>query len=177
MRRRAGIWGVAVVMVAGCGSGSSEPVPTSAAEPYVCEGVPSVGLERMTGVDDLRAEDQHPWAGDVFTCEVLDERGSTVVFVYRDDRLVAGMGSPEDQLAAGLAGGGVEVVASAPGRGYVIADGEHSEARWACEDGVRTEILLQQPDRDRDLQEDLSRYLVSILPWACGDEDPPPATP
>jgi len=27
-----------------------------------------------------------------------------------------------------------------------------------------------------DMEEDLARYMVSILPWACGDEDAPVRT-
>lgn len=174
MRRRVLTGLLIVVALTGCGEGSTEPVPTSASEPFLCDGIPLTGLQRMTGLDELSAEEITEW-DDSYICRVQDEEGATAVFVDRDDQPVPGMGSPEDQLAAALGSGGVEVTAPAPGRGYVRSDGQ-IRARWACDDGVRTEIILQHPAKGREPTEDLSRYLVSILPWVCGDEEAPSAT-
>lgn len=169
---------LAVLSVGGCtASDLDKPVPTVAGPPFLCDGVPLTGLQRMTGIRDLVVDKstQSPW-GRGFLCEVDDADGF-VATISRRDTEGLGFGTPEEQVAELRANSrAVPIVADARGSGFVIADDSQPLARWICDDGVRTDVsLLKRPD-SKDLEEDLAHYMISILPWVCGDQSAPKRT-
>jgi len=180
MRRWTPVAVVAVVgTLAGCTSQSFDPttVPTEAAAPYLCDGVPTTGLEALTGDDHLEASDDPAgtWGKD-FLCEARDG-SSTKATVSSLDVTSRGGGSVDDRIAElKSAPGAVVVVGSASGAGYVLPSGDQPHATWVCADGRVTEVRLFSSSDDDRLVEGLSRYLISVLPWGCGDATPPAAT-
>lgn len=168
--------GVAVASLGGC-TGDAGPVPTTAAEPFVCAGVPARGLEIMAGVSSVVAA-SGPWEWDTyFHCALDDQGGRPVAIVSHEDATLGGSGPVEDQIAAIRAGElGTPIEADAAGAGYVRDEDGSGFARWVCPDGLRTDVRLWRVDGSRDVEEDLARYMTSMLPWACGDEDAPPRT-
>lgn len=166
-----------LLLLAGCTShGPSGPVATTAAAPFACDGVPLAGLQRMTRTVDLEVGEDSvkPWDDDVF-CEVYDGDRFVASVSYMS---MVGRGSDpvDEQIAeARTRSGALQIVADAPGAGYVVVRDEETSARWVCEDNTRTDVTVYV-DSDPDLEEDLARYVVSILPWACGDEEAPQRT-
>ena len=166
-----------VLLASGCtASDLAVPVPTAAAAPYLCDGVPLTGLERMTRTSDLAAEDiaANEWDS-AFLCQVShgDRLVASVLQVSLEGR---GSDPVDEQIAeARTRSGALQIVADAPGAGYVVERDDETFARWVCEDNTRTDVTVYV-DSDPDLEEDLARYMVSILPWACGDAEAPPRT-
>jgi len=174
---RAGGVAACLLVVAGCApSDLSDPVPTTAEAPFVCDGVPLTGLQRLTGIRDLTVEDDTsgPW-DEHFTCHVYDGDRLVVWVLYMSTEWL-GYGSLEDQITeARTRHGALQIVADAPGAGYVEVRDKEMMARWVCEDNTRTDVTVYATG-GADMEEDLARYMVSILPWACGDAEAPPRT-
>lgn len=172
----------------GCtNDGLGEPVATEASAPFLCDGVPLEGLERLANITGLTADDTDTGSWDSnFRCAAMDG-DDAVVQVSAHATGPLGEAPIEDQIAelASLAEAvPIDAQADGGGAGFVLPDRGVPLARWLCEDGTRTDVeLFRSPlgdspsDADRDaLTADLSRYLVSLLPWACGDTQPPSAT-
>ena len=173
---RAGGVAACLLVVAGCApSDLSDPVPTTAEAPFVCDGVPLTGLQRLTGIRDLTVEDDTagPWDED-FLCHVYD--GDHVVLWVSHELLIGQIPALEEQLArVRTRSGALQIVADAPGAGYVVSRRDETFARWLCPNWWRTDVTVYATGGP-DMEEDLARYMVSILPWACGDEDAPVRT-
>lgn len=179
MRAPGRVAGVALLaLVAGCvAEVPDDPVPTTAEVPVLCDGVPLRGLELMTGTEELAYDGDavHPWDDD-FLCSAAAPDGPSVS-VSHQNTAGLGVGSVDEQIDELRAHeGAVSIDSEAAGAGYVIADGSQPYARWICQDGTRTEVRLSATPAGRHVTEDLSRYLTSILPWACRDADVPTRT-
>lgn len=169
----------ALTVVAGCtAEAAQEPVPTTAESPFLCDGVPLLGHRLLTGAGNLSyaGDAFRPWDDDVLC--VAEGPGGESVAVSHQATEGLGLGSVKEQVEELRAHtSATRIDADAPGEGYVIPDGEQPYGRWVCDDGTRTEVrLASSPPSGRDVSEDLSRYLTSILPWACGDAEAPERT-
>ncbi|MGH8775797.1 MAG: hypothetical protein ACRDWI_11675 [Jiangellaceae bacterium] len=170
---------VVALGAAGCtGSDTDTPVPETAEAPFGCPGVPLRGAELMSGEESLEvAEESGDW-GDVpgeFFCFLQaadDDESETAVIVEEREVESAGFGGADEVLEMlRTTEGGHPIESRQPGEGYAFGFGS-VEAWWVCEDRL-VKTTLFTPVEGRDPHEDVSRYLGSMLPWACGSEDVP----
>ncbi|MGH8824313.1 MAG: hypothetical protein ACRDVN_07550 [Jiangellaceae bacterium] len=182
MRARSAAWAALVLLaVAGCtGADAETPVPETAEAPFGCPGVPLRGAELMSGEETLEvAEETGDW-GDVpgeFFCFLQaaeDDDAETAVIVEERDVESAGFGTADEVVEMLRTTDGAHPIESTqPGEGYVFGSGSDSvDAWWVCSDRLVKTTLLS-PVEGRDPHADVSRYLASMLPWACGGEQVP----
>ena len=167
-------------MLAACSSPDPSPVPAEATGPFACAGVPLHPVELMTGTDDLVVRDSGGgWRRTTgyVSCGFSPPDGGAVFSVRHVSVDVAGFASSADVLAY-LEDGGqrIPIEADAPGAGYISAPegSDDAHADWTCDDFV-LQVNLYRTVEGRDPVADLSAFVTSVLPWACGDEDAPPA--
>jgi len=184
MRLRGVAVGVsAVCLLAGCTSRDvSTPVPTEAAAPYLCDGVPARGVALLTGASAPKVEQTGGWGRKDrgFYCFVTVEqdaglfRGLTVI----DQRVGATIyGSAEAAQAELRATTGRLITASAPGVGAVYGSRKGDlTAAWSCGDRYLEVMAKGVFDDGRGAEQDLSNLVVSMLPWVCGGEKAPART-
>ena len=174
----AGTASVAALALVGCSSPDLSPVAAVAAGPFACDGVPLRGAELMSGRDDLEVTVSNGgWQRptDNLDCELSTSDGEVVVHVSHRQVSTSGFRTTADFLAYLGEGDRHPIDADASGGGFVDPATENSAGGvWTCDDVVLQVIMLGRP-RDRDPVADVSAFITSMLPWACGDEDAPPA--
>jgi hypothetical protein len=175
--------GLAALCAAGCNSQepTDTPIPEAATGPYACPGVPWEGARLMAGTDELAVQhNSGRWGAeetaDQFQCSLATPDGAerSRAVEVRD----YGAFAPSEVTAEAMRriDRSQLIQADQPGEGYVW---DHDEslvkAAWVC-DGRHLVVDFfhyGQPVEGRDPHADVSRYLVSMLPWACGGEDVP----
>ena len=173
-----------LVALGGCAGRPAGPVPTDAAAPYACAGVPLTGAQRMSGTDDLIVDqDLGTWGkpDSGFFCSLTtkdkEKDGRSVLTVLQ--LTIEGAGGYEEpsQVVDSLKQrqNAVEIVADEPGAGYVYGGKSLVRAWWVCGHTL-LEVELYAPGSGRDAFADVSSYVVSMLPWACGGQTPPDKT-
>lgn len=166
-------------VLAGCTNGSDEPVPTTAQEPFVCDGVPLEGARLITGESGIERESSGgSWNDmtDPIVCNLQTADGPGVLTVSQEPLDWAGASDAETYLKT-LAEkqDARQITAEADGGGYAYPEGDDiASAQWACHDYRLTVTAYRLAGGDRDPLTDVSRYLTSMLPWACGGQDAPP---
>ena len=170
--------GSVVVALGGC-AGDAGPVPTTAAEPYVCAGVPRAGIELALGGPAESVDEEGTWGreGRGYSCSVRRAGGDGVVQVLEWD-VVAKLGVTGDEALEVFSRerDATEIQGDEPGAGYAIGDAGDGSAKWVCGERMLSVSLIGLPDTGRDQRADAEALLRSMLPWACGDQDPPPRT-
>lgn len=166
--------------LAGCSDQAPEPVSTVAAEPYVCDGVPSDGVRSLLG-GEVEVEPEGAWGADGigFGCTIrpADGDGPTLMVIERGPGLFVGRGQDEqEELEQLMAQGDADPIEADVTGGGVVAGGRTDiSAVWVCGERELSVELLRHPDA-HDRREDVERLLISMLPWACGGADVPLAT-
>jgi len=168
----------AVLLVSGCSSPDLTPVPTVAAQPFACEGVPGDSAELIAG-ETLEASGPHGTWGDddlLFGCSLVGEH--TLVQVEEMSVTISPWGRAEqDTLRAWESFADARALdLGAPGSGYVFGSREDFTAGWVCNGRSLTVTAAGDPVEGRDRAEDVTNLLASMLPWACEGEDVPPAS-
>ena len=166
------------LLMSGCSSPDLTPVPTIAAAPYACEGVPGESAELIAG-EPLDPSGPHGTWGDddgLFACSLVGE--STLVQVEERSVTSSPWGrTTEDTLRAWESfSAGRPLDLDAPGSGYLWGSEEDFTAGWVCNERSLTVAASGDHVEGRDRAEDVTRMLTSMLPWACEGEDVPPAT-
>jgi len=166
------------ITLGACTSPDPSPVSPTAAAPWVCPGVPRDGSELALG-GDVTAETSGRWAaeGPGFFCTVKREDSSdgTILVMQGPVGSFASAGATAElQLAAIKREEGAEPIdADATGEGYAFGAGVKPTAAWVCGERVFTVELVSVDVEGRDGVADAENLLVSMLPWACGDEEAP----
>ena len=187
--RRARAWVPLVVvcvvpglLVACSGRDTTTPVPTEAAAPFMCDGVPALGVELLTGAPDAEVTQEGQWGSDErnFYCTVTVEqepglfRGLTVTEQRVAVSIFGDAATAEEELRA-TSGQVIDADESGVGAVYGSTEGTLTAA-WACGERVLWVEVQGVFDDGRAAEEDLSNLLVSMLPWVCGDDDVPART-
>jgi len=166
-----------VAVLAGCSRPDTSPVPTTAASPYVCDGVPQEGAALALGGKASVQSQAGSWTTDRpnFVC-ILDGSGDRglQVDVVESGRIGA---TDQEALEEIRRTNDVDPIeADGPGAGFVTKPGAGTTAHWVC-DGRYLQVSLDgDPVKGRDGDQDVENLLVSMLPWACGGEDVPAAS-
>jgi len=163
MRRAALVLGVvALAALTACTSPDTAPVPTTAADPYVCAGVPQEGTELALGGSGT-AKETGSWLADgpAFSCAVT-RSGGKVFVTYGDPTTFLSLDQAGQQLDA------EPLTADGDGSGYVFGD-SRATAMWVCGEHVLAVELIGVDVKGRDQRDDAENLLISMLPWACGD--------
>ena len=146
------------------------PVPPVAQGPYLCDGVPREGAELILGGAVEVTRNVGDWGSDERSFACIIERGEGLITVYEEP---IERSYPTVALWADHNEGMEWFDVDAPGQGYVTLD-DPGVAEWACGNRlVRVVISSIAPGRDK--KADVITYLTSMLPWACGDTEPPDA--
>jgi len=171
-----------VATLAGCsGAPSLDPVPTAAAAPFLCDGVPQAGMALALGGPVKATQDVGAWGGEgfeEFDCTVEPSpNGPGVVFVTNEDMRVVVMDGDEERQRASLKSQAnpAPIHADADGWGYVVGTGHGQTAGWVC-NGRYISVEVDANVEGRDQRADAQALLVSMLPWACGHQKPPERT-
>ena len=148
------------------------PVSTVAQGPFLCDGVPQKGAELILGGPVEVTWNSGEWGSDSSSLHCTLERGGGLIAVYEESIYRIPVRDPE-MFLDGFRGRD-EFDADAPqGRGFVFVDGP-GVAEWLC--GERhTRVVVSGIAPGRDKMADAAAYLTSMLPWACGDAEPPEA--
>lgn len=178
-RRVVGLFGafLGVALVAACTSApDAAPVPLDATGPFVCDGVPSTGVELILGGPVERESSSGRWADPRFGCIVhpTDGRASSVTVSYRDVSEGAEWGDTDEAVLRTLSaqGGATAFEADVPGAGYRYGD----TAGWVCSGRFLLVSALGETPPGRDWEQDVERLAVSLLPWACAGAEAPART-
>lgn len=177
--RVVGAVGVGTLLLAACTGPSTDPVPTTADGPWVCDGVPRAGVELLLGGDGEVTSTGGEWGDDVdgFSC-IVEHPGGGSVIVSEEPTAWERFNASEDENVLGVLseqGGAEPIEADAPGAGYVY---DRPGAAWVCDGRLLFVSEGQDIDVDgRDVRDDLSNLLVSMLPWACDGASVPAAEP
>lgn len=169
------------LLVAGCDAVSDDPVPTVAKAPFVCDGVPLEGARLMTGTPEIeRYSSGGEWGdpSEPIVCNLNGPDGSGVLTVSQGPLVWYGFDDPTAYIET-VAGreGTQEIAASAQGAGYAYRESENSaSAQWACGEHRLMVNVYRLAGGDRDPLTDVSRYLTSMLPWACEGAEVPART-
>lgn len=172
---------VLVATLAGCAGPDLSPVPTQAAAPFVCDGVPQAGMALTLGVPVKATQDVGAW-GDKsrgFYCAVKRQDGvrGAVLVADEDLRDVAPTHGEEGQRATLKSQANpAPIDADADGWGYVVGTGNEPTAAWVCNGRYITVDLVSVDVEGRDPRADAQALLVSMLPWSCGDQKVPART-
>lgn len=186
VRLSAGV-ALAIIGAAGCtdAADTETPVPSTAEARFGCPGVPLRGAELMSGNEELSAgDDSGRWGDDggEFYCRLVDsdDEDDTAVIVREMPLSHAFSGSAESVVETMRSNTGAQRIESdQPGEGYVWPSGERSSggtvvnAWWVCDDRFLQVDLYTRDFEGRDFLEDVSRYVSSMLPWACAGDDVP----
>ena len=175
--------GLAVLCIAGCNGQEMDdtPVPEAATGPYACPRVPWEGARfdgrhrRPRGPGRLRSVGCRGSA-DQFHCSLATRDGAdqSRAVEVRD----YGAFAPAEVTAEAMRGidGAQAIRADQPGGATC---GTTTRA-WSRPAGSATSgtsswdfFHYGQPAQGRDAHADVTRYLTSMLPWACGGEDVP----
>jgi hypothetical protein len=165
-----------VLAVGGCTGPDRTPVPRTAEAPWLCSGVPRDSIDLALGgaeLDGDTGQGSLDWRDEQFYCAA--QAGGSSIFVRQQTLLNSGYGSTEEAVVGTLeeSSEGRRIDADAPGRGYLVEEGQ-AVAVWVCTGFVTRVSFFGEPPRGRDWDEDAVNLLVSVLPWACGEEEPPP---
>jgi len=172
---------VLVATLAGCSGPSRDPVPTAAAAPFICDGVPQAGMALILGAPVKTTQDVGRW-GDKsqgFHCNVIreDDLGGAVLVADEDLRDVAPTHGEEGQRAhLKSQANPAQIDADSDGWGYVYGNRGDQIAAWVCNGRYITVDLVSVDVEVRDPRADAQALLVSMLPWACGGEKVPEGT-
>jgi hypothetical protein len=166
---------VGLLAVAGCTGPDRTPVSRTAEGPWLCSGVPSTGIELALGGEELDGDSGQGslgWLDDDFACTA--EAGDSSILVRQMPVLNSGYGSTEQEVVDALesSSGGRRIDADAPGQGFLTETGQ-PVAVWVCTGFVTRVSFFGEPPKGRDWSQDAVNLLVSMLPWACGDEPVP----
>jgi hypothetical protein len=135
----------------------------------------------MAGTDDLEVQvDSGQWGAEVtadqFHCSLATPEGAeqSRAIEVRD----YGAFAPAEVTVEAMRemDRAQPIRADQPGEGYVWDhDVSLVKAGWICDERqvVVDFFHYGQPVEGRDPQTDVTRYLTSMLPWACGGEDVP----
>lgn len=175
MKRRS--WWIGLLCVGGitgCSGASLEPVPTTATGDFVCDGVAREGVELILGGRVASVEPSNTWDDESFLCFVGGEKARVSVSATPTMFATWGGGTDEGVLerASEWMGAVPFEAEGAVGAGSRDPDG----ALWVCGGRLLRVDLSGRLVEGRDASLDAANLLVSMLPWACGDEEPPPAT-
>lgn len=161
-------------LVSGCAGPSLDPVPTVASGEFVCDGVPRDGVELILGGPVGTIEPNNGWEDEFFSCWI-DGAGARVSVSASPTKFASwGGGTDEGVLArANQSSNAVTLeVESAVGSGTRL----HHRALWVCDGRLVRVDLSGALVGERDWSVDAANLLISMLPWACDGEEPPPAT-
>jgi len=149
------------------------PVPQVAQGPYLCAGVPQDGAELILGGPVEVTRDEGEWSSDDDSFRCALERGGGMITV--DESPISSGPIPDPQMfleeyrSSTVA---EEFEADAPGHGFYT---QHpSSAEWLCGERYLT-VTISGTAAGRDKKADVISYLTSMLPWGCGDQEPPEA--
>lgn len=182
MRRAVGcVVALLALPLVGCAGPDRTPVPTEASGDMACDGVPRAGVELVLGGPVVVQRDHGQWGAEEsgFQCDVVAAGGGTALVAVEEWDVRTRYGGSDESVVdlLGAQGGAEAIEAAAPGAGFVTGgDGADASAGWVCGGRVLTVALLGVTTAGRDQRADAERLLVSMLPWACGDEDAPPRT-
>jgi hypothetical protein len=173
--------GLLVVTVAGCARPDLSPVPSQAAAPFVCDGVPLAGAELTLGgpVEANRMVGTWGRADSMFTCSVVRKADVKGLILVSDEDLrgVSPTTGEQGQLALlALQGDAQPIHADAVGAGYVFGIEPSGAAAWVCHGRYIKVWLARVEVEGRSQRADAQALLVSMLPWACGDQKVPAQT-
>ncbi|MDC7120355.1 hypothetical protein OMK64_02265 [Cellulomonas fimi] len=172
MRRTpATLTGLALALLLGaCSTPDDSPVPTTAAAPWACPGVPQEGVDLILGGAAEDTETRNSWEPGLghatFGC--LADRGD-------DARLTVTYGGPGSGPTADsmkTMRGAVPITADATGEGWADQSDELNVAVWECGDNVLM-VRFEGTVEGRDSLTDATHLLVSMLPWACDGAEVP----
>ena len=171
---RLGVVLVAVGLLAACGSPDDSPVPTTAAAPWACAGVPQDGVDLILGAS-ATATTHGRWSDESgsFTCTAKHE-GSGTVLVIQDPvgGFIGGVDAKSQLEAISREPDAEPIDADATGSGYVVGSTKPAAA-WVCGERVLSVELINVDTEGRDGRDDATNLLVSMLPWACDGEAVP----
>jgi len=179
MMRRVVVGLCGVLVLAGCAqSVPPGPVRTAAASPYACAGVPLEGLETLARMP-LKVAPAHSsddwansqWGRSGLLCDLEGSGGYASVYFSPD-------ASVNSQDFFALNPGVHRIESDQPGVGGWLESDGGLVARWWCGPELRRATIVRvyptgEPPFDGD---GLARYMISLMPWACGDTPVPPAT-
>ena len=173
--------GLLVVTVAGCAGPDLSPVPSQAAAPFVCDGVPLAGAELTLGgpVEANRIVESWGDDGAGFRCSLVLKSGEPGLILVSDEDLrgVSPTTGEQGQLALlALQGDAQPIHADVDGAGYVFGVDSSPVAAWICHGRYITVNLERVEVEGRSQRADAQALLVSMLPWACGDQKVPART-
>lgn len=115
---------------------------------------------------------------DPVVCNLRTADGSGLATVSQEPLEWVGVEDAEAYLAE-VAGrqGAQRIEAEAPGGGYAYPEGEQTvSAQWVRGEQRVALTVYRLAGGDRDPLTDVSRYVTSILPWACDGADAPRRT-
>jgi len=165
---------VCLGVIAGCASPSLDPVPTVAGGDFLCDGVPREGVELILSGHAESAEPTGTWEGETFFCWIdgkevgVDVRARPTIFATWGGGTDAGVLERAGEWMGATPLDAEDVA----GAGYRHPDA----ALWVCNGRLVRVDLSGRLVEGRDASMDAANLLVSMLPWACGDEEAPPAT-
>ena len=173
--------GVMALVVAGCAGPDLSPVPSQAASPFVCDGVPQAGAELTLGGPVKVKRTVGTWgrANEEFACSVVRKADVDGLILISDEDLrgVSPTTGEQGQLAVlALQGDAQPIHADAVGAGYVFGIEPSGGAAWICNGRYITVNLERVEVEGRSQRADAQALLVSMLPWACGGQKVPAQT-
>ena len=152
------------------------PVPQVAQGPYLCGGVPQEGAELILGGTVEATRDEGEWGSDDDSFRCTIERGEGAIDVLEEPISSGPISDPQMFLEHYRSSTAAEEFsADAQGYGFASVDGP-AVADWLCGDRY-LRVVISRGVHGRDTKADAIAYLSSMLPWGCGDTDPPEADP
>jgi len=151
------------------------PVPQVAQGTYLCDGVPQEGAELILGgrVEVTRSTGEWSSDEDYFRCTI--KRGDGMITVHEEPISSGPIPDPQMWLERSRSSPVAEEF-EADAQGYGFYTQHPSSAEWLCADRTMT-VTISGTAAGRDTKADAIAYLSSMLPWGCGDTDPPEADP
>ena len=152
------------------------PVPQVAQGTYLCDGVPQEGAELILGgrVEVTRSTGEWSSDEDYFRCTI--KRGDGMITVHEEPISSGPIPDPQMWLERSRSSPvAEEFEADAPGHGFASTR-DPGVADWSCGERYLM-VTISGTVRARDKRADVIAYLTSMLPWGCGDTEPPEADP
>lgn len=170
-----------LLALGGCSGPDLSAVPTEATAPFVCDGVPEAGTALLLGGKVAQKQTHGRWGDDGagFDCVIeLESGGAGRVMVIAGEVGVVFGATDEASSVEEFSkqGNATAIDADATGGGYVYGSGANLTAAWACGGRVVSVEIFDADVKSRDGRADAGNLLVSMLPWACGGQDPPKQT-